>query len=175
MLVALSEQDIVRAAQSGDRTALDQLTRRLYKPVLSLAGRLLRPGDAQEIAQETFARVVKHLGEFDPDRKFAAWVFTIAANLCRDRHRRSRKTRPIEESTVSIDLPPESNAIRMENRDRVNRAVDRLPFDMKVVVVMHFQQDLPLPEIAEALDVSVNTVRIRLYRALKALRGEVKE
>jgi RNA polymerase sigma-70 factor (ECF subfamily) len=91
------ERELAYAARTGDREALEELTRRLYRPVCALAARLLdRMDDAREIARETFARVACRIAEWQPDKPFSAWVFTIAANLCRDRHRRSRRTRRLE-------------------------------------------------------------------------------
>jgi len=65
--------------------------------------------------------------------------------------------------------------LHLEDHERAHRALDELPFDLKVVVLMHFQQDLPLGEIARTLGVSRNAVGIRLYRALKFLRQRLKE
>jgi RNA polymerase sigma-70 factor (ECF subfamily) len=173
------EQELTRAACNGNRQALGELTRRLYKPVCALASRLLpRPDQSADIAQETFARVAAHISTFDSAKRFSAWVFTIAANLCRDRCRRDKSLRfldSVEETDVSIEAPPEANAIQRENGERVCRALQELPFDLKAVVVLHFQHDLPVNEIADSLGITVNAVRIRLFRALEGLRQTVKE
>jgi RNA polymerase sigma-70 factor, ECF subfamily len=177
--VAEIETELARAARLGNRQALEELTGRLYQPVCALAMRFFpRPDEAADIAQETFARISLRIADYDPRQRFASWVFSIAANLCRDRYRREQTVRFCEwsESTdVSIDAPPEDRAIRLEDEQIVNRAVDSLPFDLRMVVLLHFQQDMAASEIAESLGVSVNAVRIRLYRALGALRKSVKE
>jgi RNA polymerase sigma-70 factor (ECF subfamily) len=179
MTVADLEQELTRAACGGSRQALEELTRRLYKPVCALASRLLpRTDQADDVAQETFARVAAHISTFDSEKRFSAWVFTIAANLCRDRGRRDKKLRfmdAVDAPDVSIEAPPEENVIRRENGDRVCRALEQLPFDLKAVVVLHFQHDLSVTEIAESLGITMNAVRIRLFRALTALRETVKE
>jgi RNA polymerase sigma-70 factor, ECF subfamily len=170
LLVELTDQDLLRA---GDTAAL---VRRHYGPVHGLARRLLgNDGDARDIAQETFARAIGHLKEFDRRRSFRTWIFAIAANHVRDLLRR-RKQLPLdagaEEPVADLSLP-DATLLRREDRDRILAAVDRLPFDWKIVVALQFQQDLAAPEIAEALGISVNAVRIRLYRALAALRKEL--
>lgn len=173
------ENDLARAAQAGDRGALQELTSRLYRPVCTLAARLLDNYDrAADAAQETFARVARAIRDFDPERRFSAWVFAIAANLCRDWIRKdmpSVRLDDIEEDSASIELPPEANAIRLENRDRVNRAVAELPFTLKVVLLMRFQHGLEVDDIAQALEISRNAARLRLFRALRELRSKVKE
>jgi RNA polymerase sigma-70 factor (ECF subfamily) len=170
LLVERTDQDLLSA---GDIPAL---VRRHYGPVYGLARRLLGSDtDARDVAQETFARAIGHLREFDRRRSFRTWVFAIAANHVRDLLRRRRQL-PLdagtEESVPDLSLPDAPMA-REEDRDRLLAAIDRLPFEWKVVVTLHFQQDLAAPEIAEALGVSVNAVRIRLYRALGALRKEL--
>lgn len=179
MTVAEVEQELTRAACRGSRQALEELTRRLFKPVCALASRLLpRSDQVDDVAQETFARVAAHISTFDSDRRFSAWVFTIAANLCRDRARRDRKIRfaePGDTVDISIEAPPETNVIRRENGGKVCRALEQLPFELKAVVVLHFQHDLTVTDIADSLGITANAVRIRLFRALATLRQIVKE
>ena len=170
LLVELTDEDLLRA---GDTAGL---VRRHYGPVYGLARRLLgNAGDARDVAQETFARAIGHLGEFDRRASFRTWIFAIAANHVRDLLRR-RKQLPleaaVEESVPDLTLPEEP-ALRREDRERILAALDRLPFDLKIVVTLQFQQGLSSPEIAETLGISVNAVRIRLYRALGALRKDL--
>ncbi len=159
--------------RAGDAAAL---ARKYYGPVYGLVRRLLRdPADARDAAQETFLRAVAHLKEFQPGRSFRNWLFAIAANHARDLLRRRRQL-PLDPATGE-SLPeltlPDARLLREEDRERLLAAVDRLPFDLKVAVALHFQQELSYPEIGETLGISVNAVRIRLYRALGALRKEL--
>ncbi len=174
-----TEAELATAARGGNRAALNELIQRLYKPICALAYRLLgRREDPREVAQETFSRVARHLDHYETGRPFSAWVFAIAANLCRNRLRRGREALALdaaEEAELGIELPPDRRALHLENRDRVNRALDSLPYDLKVVVVLHFQQDVPLGDVADALGISRNAVGIRLFRALKILRQRLKE
>jgi len=169
LMADATDDDLLRA---GDTTAL---ARRHYGPVYSLARRLLGNDlDARDAAQETFARAIAHLREFDRRRSFRNWIFAIVANHIRDLLRRRRQV-PLdgaEESLPDLSLP-ESPVIRREDRDRVLAAVDRLPFEWKIIVTLKVQQDLSPLEIADTLGISVNAVRIRLYRALAALRKEL--
>ena len=176
--MAETESDLALAARSGNRAALNELIQRLYKPICALAFRLLgRREDPREIAQETFSRVARHIHEYEPGKRFSAWVFAIAANLCRNRVR-ARDPKALEaapEAELGIDLPPDRRALHLENRDRVNDALDSLPEDLRLVVVLHLQQDVPLADVADALGISRNAVGIRLFRALKILRQRLKE
>src|SRR5258708_37465841 len=170
MAVDASDPDLIR---SGDPTAL---VRRHYGPVYGLVRRFLRnEADARDAAQETFARAIGHLRDFDSRKSFRGWLFAIAANHVRDLLRRRRQL-PLdsdtEEQVPDLTLPDEP-LLRREDRDRILTAVDRLPFDLKLAVTLHYQTDLSSPEIAQALCVSVNAVRLRLFTALAALRKEL--
>jgi RNA polymerase sigma-70 factor (ECF subfamily) len=167
---SIAESSDLELVRAGDT---DTLVRRHYGPVLTLVRRLL--GDtaaAGDAAQETFTRAIAHLGQFDFSGSFRAWLFTIAANHVRDLLRR-RKAAPLDPG-VQEELPdlslPDDRMLLDERRELLSVAVDRLPFDLKIVVVLQFQQGLSTLEAAEVLGVSVNAIRIRLYRALKALR-----
>ncbi|HLY75804.1 MAG TPA: sigma-70 family RNA polymerase sigma factor, partial [Planctomycetota bacterium] len=162
MAVEASDPDLIR---SGDTPAL---VRRHYGPVYGLVRRFLRnEADARDAAQETFTRAISHLRDFDSRKSFRAWLFAIAANHVRDLLRRRRQLPldpEVQEQVPDLTLPDEP-LLHREDRDRILAAVDRLPFDLKLVVTLHYQRDLSSPEIADSLDVSTNTVRLRLYRA----------
>jgi RNA polymerase sigma-70 factor (ECF subfamily) len=159
--------------REGDLAAL---VRRYYGPVIGLTRRLLGdPAEARDAAQETFARALARLRTYDPERPFRVWIFAIAANLVRDLLRRRRPGpmgADLEDSLADLSLP-ELPALRAEDRGRILAAVDRLSPDLRLVVALHFQQDLPPVEIAEILDISPNAARLRLYRALHALRKDL--
>jgi RNA polymerase sigma-70 factor (ECF subfamily) len=167
-MVDAPDHELVRARDFA------ALVRRYYGPVFALARRLLgSETDARDLAQETFGRALGHFDGFEPDRPFRPWIFAIAANLVRDLLRR-RKALPLEpEESLPALAPPDARLLRDENRERLLAAVGRLPFEQKMVVALHFQHDLPYPEIGAALGITVNAVRIRLYRALHALRKEL--
>jgi len=170
MALDASDSDLHR---SGDTASL---VRRYYGPVYGLVRRLLRDeADARDATQETFARAIAHFRSYDPRKPFRVWIFAIAANHVRDLLRKRRQLpldADVEDRVPHLELPEEP-LFRREDRDRIVQAIDRLPFDWKAVVALHFQQELSSPEIADALGISVNAVRLRLYRALAALRKEL--
>lgn len=170
VLAEATDLELIRAGDTA------RLAHRYYGQVFGLARRLLgNPQEARDAAQETFVRAIAHLGEFNPGLSFRSWLFAIAANHVRDLLRRRRPLpidRAREEELPDLSLP-DDRLLRSENRDRLRSAIDRLSFEQKVVVTLHFQEDLPYAEIASVLGVSVNAVRIRLYRALALLRKEL--
>src|SRR5688500_1922414 len=156
----------------GDTQAL---IRRYYGPVLGLARRLLGDAEARDAAQETFLRAIARIRDYDPSRPFRVWLFAIAANHVRDLLRRKRAApldADVEDALSDLSLP-EDPALLAEDRGALLAAGDALSPDLRIVVLLHFQHDLPPREVAQVLGIAPNAARIRLYRALRALRKEL--
>jgi RNA polymerase sigma-70 factor, ECF subfamily len=182
----VDETALIRAAQAGDRAALDQLVRAYDQGVLRLAMNMLRsPEDARDIYQETFLRVYRNLNQFRFDCSFHTWVYRIASNLCLDQLRR-RKVRK-EEPTVlptgegiidRMDIVPEERAdgdpqrhlLSGEIRRRVKAALaDLTPRERMVFELRHYE-GLRLRNIGEMLGTSEEAAKNCLFRATQKMR-----
>ena len=166
----VSDEELVRTRDTAE------LVRRYYDDVYRFARHLLRDeADAGDAAQETFVRAFSHLDSYRYDGSLKVWLFSITSNHIRDLFRR-RKLLPLDpavEESLPDETPEENALINEENRQEVMAVLQHLPFDLQTVVVLHFQHELTFREISKTLGVSVNAVRIRLYRALVALRKEL--
>jgi RNA polymerase sigma-70 factor (ECF subfamily) len=182
-------QDLALMADlvAGRDSALDELMERWEGPLRSFAHRyLLNATDADEVVEETFVRIYHKRADFVPGSNFSAWIFTIAANLCRHRLR-WRRRHPSE----SIDIPDEDGApslgsslptggadpaVTAEGNERIaalRAAVDTLPHDQRTVFLLHSYENLSYREIASAVGCSERGVETRLYRARQALRDKL--
>ena len=178
---------LMAALVGGRDSALDELMERWEGPLRSFAHRyLLNTADADEIVEETFVRIYHKRADFVPGSNFSAWIFTIAANLCRHRLR-WRRRHPSE----SIDIPDEDGApglgstlpagdadpaVAAEGTERIaalRAAVDTLPHDQRTVFLLHSYENLSYSEIAAAVGCSERGVETRLYRARQALRDKL--
>ncbi len=140
-----------------------------------LAGYLL--GDAAEAhdaVQDALLKAWRNWSSLRETSAFRPWFSRIVINVCRDRMRRSRTVR-----LVAIDTAEEVESAdafaTMFLRDEVAAGVARLKPDHRVVVVLHFWQDLTLEQVAQTLDLPIGTVKSRLHAALVALRKELGE
>jgi RNA polymerase sigma-70 factor (ECF subfamily) len=180
--VPLADEELARRHLAGDRRAFAELVERYSGPVFNLAYRLThdRP-EAENIAQETFLRAYRALPRSDWQRPFRPWLFTIAANLCRDRARQRREwsfTDLVDETgdeSVADEWPDEAPlpAERLEEdelRQALQRAVDALPPAYRAAVVLRYTEGLSYEQIAVALNLPLNTVRTHLSRARQRLR-----
>ncbi len=169
----------------GDEKALELLMARHERGVYALACRFLGDeGDAEDVAQETFIRIFRAARTYTPDAKFTTWLYTIVRNLCFNvlRKRKSAEIVSADEEGIP-ELPSPSvsqlqQIIQNQLRERVRKAVERLPDHMRMAVLLHKFQGLQYDEIAAIFGCSVNAVKLRVHRAKAILAqelGDLKE
>ena len=175
----IDDATLVERSRNGDLEAFNQIVRRYQLRVYNLAARIL--GDrtaAEDVAQDTFVSAYKALARFRGG-SLRAWLLRIASNQCYDRLR-SAKRRPEQSLDEAMESPgfhvpsrdpsPEQQAISRELHDHVQRAILGLPFDQRNTIMLVDVQGLSYQEAAEAMDVSMGTVKSRLSRARAAVR-----
>lgn len=184
---ASDRADMARLA-AGHDAALNDLMERHAPPVFRFLCRMLNnEDDANDLAQETFARVFRSRDKFRPNEKFSTWLFTIAANLARNQIRwRIRhpnvsldaETGVTEEPLVNT-LPaggcsPNELALAAERAAAVRTAVSRLAEDLRAAIVLCEWEGRSVAEAAAILNTTPKAVESRLYRARQALREHLK-
>ena len=180
----IDDSTLVERSRDGDLEAFNQIVRRYQLRVYNLAARIL--GDrtaAEDVAQDTFVSAYKALARFRGG-SLRAWLLRIASNQCYDRLRsaRRRPEQSLDEAMESpfFDVPardpsPEQQAISRELHDHVQRAILGLPFDQRNTMMLVDVQGLSYQEAAEAMEVSMGTVKSRLSRARAAVRDALME
>ena len=182
--MAPTDEELVAAFQDGDASAFDQLVRRWDRRIHGAIYRVVGADeDARDLCQEAFLKAYRGLGTFKREARFSSWLYQIALNVCRDRIRRRRG-----KVSVSLDELDDSGDVRLrasapsplelvEARDlsrMVETAMAALTADEREVIVLKEYQGLTFPEIAEALEVPLSTVKTRLYRGLAQLRHRLE-
>jgi len=168
-------EELVERARQGDSAAREALVARYYSALFSFIRKLSgRVETAQDVTQETFLRAFSRMDQHDPSYSFGSWLFKIAANNLRDLHRRSKRPEPPPRE-ASEGAGAESLLERAEDLERVRRALDLLSSDLRIALVLHLQEELPVREIAFVLDQTENAVRMKIYRALQFVRARVRE
>lgn len=173
---------------AGREAALDTLMERWEAPLRSFAQRYLQNAtDSDDVVEETFVRVYHRRDSFAAGTNFSAWIFTIAANLCRHRlrWRRRHPSEPIEVTDESGETrsavgeladrrqDPAASAEQAERIQALRQAVAALPHDQRTAFLLHAYENLSYREIAGVLDCSERGVETRLYRARQVLRAQL--
>jgi RNA polymerase sigma-70 factor, ECF subfamily len=178
-----NDAEIAVEALRGSNAACEALVRRFERPVYNLIARLVQdPGMAEDLTQDTFVKMFRALGTFDPRLRFSSWLFRIAHNTAIDylRQRQLPVVTPVvddddeaRDTFASIaDLTavsPERAASNRELAAALDAAIDRLRPEYRSAIVLRHQEGLEYDEIAHVLDLPLGTVKTYLHRARREL------
>ncbi len=187
----LPDADLVALAQEGREAAYRELVRRYERPVFSLIFRMVRDREvAEDLAQDTFIKVLNHIDKYRPEFKLSSWLFKIANNVAID-HLRKRQL-----ETVSIDGSPnalsaaeveatsfdvvarqESALDEMEARElgsAIERAIQQLRPEYRACIMLRHVEGRSYEEIAATLDLPLGTVKTYIHRARHQLRDALE-
>jgi len=184
------DDDLIREAQRGDRSAFDSLVRRYDQSVLRLALHMLgNEQDAQDVHQEAFIKAYRHLSNFRFECSFYTWLYRIVTNLCLDqlRRRKSRREDPstvIDSSGEEMDLManltdgrasanPARELERKTMGEAIKEALDQLTPRERTVFELKHYQGLKLRTIGEMLSTTEETAKNTLFRATRKLRARL--
>jgi RNA polymerase sigma-70 factor (ECF subfamily) len=155
-----------------DPELLDQLIEqyqyRLFRYLLYLTG---NRETAEDLFQETWVRVLDRGGQYDGKSKFETWLFAIARHLAIDLQRR-KKPEPLDSLEEPQLVSHDRSAL---DHAALEQSLERLPAVYREVLVLRFQEELTLEEIAAVVGSPLSTVKARLYRGLEAMRREFGE
>lgn len=184
----VSDETLMNRFKRGDSSAMDELVRRYEKPLFSFLWRMQGNGaDIQDIFQDVWLRVIAKSRDFRQER-FKGWVFRIAHNLVIDASRRRRKVVSLDEprlgegnydgtladTLASREPGPVSRVNGHDIRQAIDRALAELPKKQREVLIMRMESELTFREIAEILDIPLNTCLARMQYALSKMRTLLK-
>jgi RNA polymerase sigma-70 factor, ECF subfamily len=176
----LTDSDVVQSFLDGDQRSFGELVRRYDNRLINFVYRTVGDRErAQDLVQETFVRVYRHLERFDQSKKFSTWIYTIASNLAKNELRnRSRNPlvlfqalkqnwdadhRPLE--WEDTHYKPDDLFRKRHLREKVEEAVAQLPEHHRMVFVLRELEGKTYEEISDITGVNLGTVKSRLNRA----------
>jgi RNA polymerase sigma-70 factor (ECF subfamily) len=186
-LANLPDADVVALAQRGRETAYRELLRRYERPVFSLVFRMVRDRTvAEDLAQDTFVKVLNNIDRYRPEFKFSSWLFKIANNVTID-HLRKRQLNTIsidgsphagtaaEVEATSIDLADQGETaldemVAKELGGKIERAIAALRPEYRSCIMLRHVEGRSYEEIAATLDLPLGTVKTFIHRARHQLR-----
>jgi len=170
--------ELVRAAQSGDDEALVTLLRDIEHHVYRTAYYVLgNEQDALDATQEALIRIYTKIRSYEEKALFKTWVQRIVTNICIDKFRKNKPTVSIEESEPHLiySKDVEEEVMTTYMAQEVREAIDRLPNHHRTVIVLRYLQDLSYNEIADCLNLPLNTVKSYLFRARQQLQSLLRD
>jgi len=186
-LVTLTDQEVVALARDGREAAYRELIRRYERPVFSLIYRMVRDRETSEdLAQETFIKVLNNIDRYRPEFKFSSWLFKIANNITIDYLRRKHvDTVSIEgapdaitaerarATAVTVTSGGESPLEELESRElggQIEKAIAKLRPEYRACIILRHVEDYSYDEIAEIVKLPLGTVKTYIHRARQELR-----
>ncbi len=177
-LTNLSDIDLVRLATEQNQVAYIVLYTRYHVGVKSHISRYVaQKEDIEDICLESFQKAFSQIGSYNPEYKFSTWLYRIARNTAFDhlsRHDREKNNMPTtslnDDITELKDLPatmhnPEEDIINQQEYDKWLTNIEKLKEDYKIVAKMNLIDNFGYKEIADALDMPINTVKTKIRRA----------
>lgn len=165
--------EVLRQFCHGDLDAFEALFRTHQREVYGWIVRIVRdPSAAEDLTVETFWRIHRAHARFDPKRSFGAWARRIATNAALDHLKIARRETALPDELPS--RPLSDPGISEELRQKMAGAFRRLPPQLRIAATLALIEELPYQEIADALGVSTGAVKVRVFRARRFLRKELK-
>jgi len=184
---ALDDLELAGRIASGDRDALQLMMRRHNQRLYRTARAILRDdAEAEDAVQEAYLLAYRSIGGFRGDAKLSTWLTRIVVNEAIARRRKRERTAEVirmdgspdfdeatDDDNASAPEPPERAAMRAESRAMLERQVDALPDAFRAVFLMRAVEEMPVDEVAAALELPEATVRSRFFRARSLLRERI--
>jgi len=176
----LPDHEVVRCSLEGDARAFGEIVARYDQRLLNFVYRTIGDRErAQDLVQETFVRVYRHLHRFDQTKKFSTWIYTIASNLAKNELRNRSRNPLVLFQTIKKNWDADHRPLEWEDtqykpddlfrkrhlREKVDEAVKLLPQHHRIVFVLRELEGKTYEEIAEITGCNLGTVKSRLNRA----------
>ena len=190
-LTNLPDADVAALARQGREEAFRELIRRYERPVFSLIFRMVRDREtAEDLAQETFIKVLNHIDRYRPEFKLSSWLFKIANNVTIDYLRKRQldtvsmdgsphagTASEVEATSFDVEARQESALDEIEARElgsAIERAIARLRPEYRSCIMLRHVEGRSYEEIASILDLPLGTVKTYIHRARHELRRELE-
>lgn len=166
----------IQAVLDGEPERFAPLVHAYAPSLFNLAAKMTGSRDeAPDIVQETFFRAYRDLGRFDGRARFQSWLFGICVNVCYDagkRRKRAAKEEPeLLDGLAGTACGADDALAARQEEARMRRCLERLPEALRAAVLLRFQEDLALADVAQSLGIGLSAAKMRVARGLEQLRG----
>lgn len=183
-----ADQQLVERVQRGDKRAFELLVSKYQRKIFRLLSRLIRdPVEIEDVAQEAFIKAYRALPNFRGESAFYTWLYRIAINTAKNhlvahgRRARTATDTEIEDAEGFEDAnglrnedTPDRLYLTKQVAEAVNRAIEKLPEDLRTAIVLRELEGLSYEEIANTMSCPIGTVRSRIFRAREAVAEELR-
>ncbi|MEX2523870.1 MAG: RNA polymerase sigma factor RpoE [Gammaproteobacteria bacterium] len=187
MSAAETDKELVKRVQQGDKAAFDILVLKYQSRIINLVSRFVRNhADAMDVTQEAFIKAYRALPNFRGDSAFYTWMYRIAVNTAKN-YLAVQSRRPNEadqdiseieqiegDNALKEQATPERMLLTEEIQNTVIKAIENLPEDLRMAIMLRELEGLSYEEIAAVMECPIGTVRSRIFRAREAIDNELR-
>jgi RNA polymerase sigma-70 factor, ECF subfamily len=172
----VNERELVERCRRGDEGAFQELVDGYKNLVFALIARTVQDRSrAEDLAQDVFLRIHRGLPYFRGEARLSTWIYRIVANVCvqeRGQQTNAGATISLDDTRAAVRTPAAADRQfgDLELRDRLEKAIARLPAQQRLLVAAHYLQGVRYEDLAEALNMPLGTVKTHLFRAKQQLR-----
>jgi len=172
------ELQLIQEVLSGNKQAYAQIINKYKNPLYATILRMTKnPQDAEDLVQEAFIKIYHQLDKYDNKGSFSSWLYRVAINHCMDGFRKKRfqmKRLNMDGDIVVNERHPEVIYLKQEKSRQLERLIETLPKDERLILLLRYVNELSYCEISELVEAPLSTVRNKLHRAKKKMRDTIK-
>lgn len=181
-----SDENLIKTYLKGDQKSLDILVKRYFRQIYFFILKYAKtPPDSEDITQEVFLKVWRHLKRFDQKKSFRAWIFTIAKNSAFDflkkkkeipfsKFEDSKGRNFIMETLVDNSISPSQSAEKKDFFRELNFVVGKFSLKCQKIFFLHYDKQFTFQEIAEEMGEPLSTIKSRHRRTLQGIKKMLK-
>lgn len=180
----IPDEQLMNIIQSGDVRAFEILYHRFSKRLLIYFFRMLGSEEkAQDFLQDIFLKLIEHPKAFDTNRKFSNWIFSLAANMCKNEYRSREVQRNAQQNggvnkteiQINAELKPEDEIDLIQFKTRLLKEVQKMDADQRNTFLLRFEENFSIKEISQILNCAEGTVKSRLFYIIRKLAIKLKD
>jgi len=165
------ERELVERCRRGDEGAFQELVEQYKDLVFAIIGRTVQDRSrAEDLAQDVFLRIHRGLPYFRGEARLSTWIYRIVANVVVQDHGRPWTTTTADDRPRNDTGSMDRRFSDLELRDRLEKAIERLPANYRLLIAAHYLHGVQYEDLAEALQLPLGTLKTQLYRAKQQLR-----
>ncbi len=176
--ISAKDEDLMKSIGNGDTKAFNELYVRYSKKMHAFIFNMLNSDNekSQDLLQDLFMKIIEKNHLFDTNKKFSSWLYSIAANLCKNEFRKSKPNVSIENHlNIGNDISGIDEIIdRKIFKKSLSKEIDKLDENHKMVFILRYNDNLSIKEVAEIMECSEGTVKSRLFYTLKKLSDKLE-
>lgn len=176
LLNTYSDEELMFQLKAGNSKAFDEIYHRYATKIWGYFFRMLWKNKelAQDCTQELFLKVLKNFEQFQEDKKFSTWIYSVANNMCKNEYRKNEQRSKHASTHNLTSVVMQKNPDLQKFKNSLQLLLDKMDEERKTLYFLRFQEQLSIPDISKIIKIPEGTVKSRLFYLVKELKEKLK-